>query len=327
MRLLGAELRKLNRPLLWSVVVASAVFCVLLAIGGAGNARQATNTGSASSAAHVAAQLGPIAAGAEAAGLMASLPGALMIALLAGGHAGGEWSGRTLKNLLTQHGRRRDVLVAKFVSLWLAGAGLIAACWAALAAAGPIIARADHLPAPHESFVDAAKWAGSQSARALLVLAAFAAIGLLSAVLTRNTIGTMATAAGAFVTMLVVTTFPSVGRWTPATWVQGWMGFPVGLRSVTALPNNFWFALHQRKRFAAQSTLWVHRPDRVARREFSARATACRPQRHRGIGLTARRRSRSPGTVGRVRCADSGTPGAASARSRRARPAAPRSTA
>ena len=275
MRLLRAELRKLNRPLLWSVAVASAAFCVLLAVGGAGNARQATNAGSdrtascaqmglpqgpactraqalerakiaqgpteaASSAAHVAAQLGPIAAGAEAAGLMASLPGALMIALLAGGHAGGEWSGRTLKNLLTQHGRRREVLAAKFLSLWIAGVGLIIVCWVALAGAGPIIAGADHLPAPHESVVDAAKWAGSQSARALLVLAAFAAIGLLSAVLTRNTIGTMATTAGAFVTMLVLTTLPSVGRWTPATWVQGWMGFPVGLRSVTALPNNFW---------------------------------------------------------------------------------------
>ena len=118
MRLLRAELRKLNRPLLWSVALASAVFCVLLAIGGANNAQQATKTRSdrpatcaemglpsgpvctraqvlerakiaqgpaeaLSSAAHVAAQLGPIAAGAEAAGLMASLPGGLMIALLA----------------------------------------------------------------------------------------------------------------------------------------------------------------------------------------------------------------------------------------------------
>ena len=45
----------------------------------------------------------PVAAGAEPAGLMASLPGALAIALLAGGHIGGEWSGRTMKNLLTQH--------------------------------------------------------------------------------------------------------------------------------------------------------------------------------------------------------------------------------
>jgi len=275
MRLLRAELRKLNRPLLWSVALASAAFCVLLAIGGANNAERATKGGSdrpatcaemglpigtacsraqalerakvaqgpseaASSASHVAAQLGPVAAGAEAAGLMASLPGALMIALLAGGHVGGEWSGRTLKNLITQHGRRSEVLAAKFLSLWLAGVGLIAVCWGALAISGPIIAAADGLPTPHESFADAAKWAGSQSARALLVLAAFAAIAVLAAVLTRNTIGTMATTVAAFVAMLVVTTLPGIGRWTPATWVQGWMGFPVGLRSVTAFPNNFW---------------------------------------------------------------------------------------
>jgi hypothetical protein len=238
-RLLRAELGKLNRPLLWSVALASAVFCVLLAIGGANNAHRDARVGSSSSA-HVAAQLGPVAAGAEAAGLMASLPGALMIALLAGGHLGGEWSGRTLKNLVVQHGRRPEVLAAKLVSLWLAGIGLIAVCWCALAIAGPIIVRADGLPNPHESFADAAKWAGSQSARALLVLAVFAAIGLLAAVLTRNTIGTMATTAAAFVAMLIFATLPHLGRWTPATWVQAWMGFPVGLRSITALPNNFW---------------------------------------------------------------------------------------
>lgn len=71
--------------------------------------------------AQVAAQLNPLAAGAEAAGLMASLPGALALALLAGAHIGGEWSGRTMKNLLTQEGRRWRVLAAKLVSLWLAG--------------------------------------------------------------------------------------------------------------------------------------------------------------------------------------------------------------
>ena len=203
------------------------------------NAAHFRETG-ASSAACVAAQLNPIAAGAEAAGLMASLPGALMLALLAGGHLGGEWSGRTLKNLLTQHGRRREVLGAKFLSLWLAGVGLMAVCWTSLAIAGPIIIRVDHLPDPHESFIDAAKWAGSQAGRALLVLAVFAAVAMLAAALTRNTIGTMASTAGAFVAILVLAGFPQFGQWTPATWVQGWMGFSAGQGSITALPNNFW---------------------------------------------------------------------------------------
>jgi ABC-type transport system involved in multi-copper enzyme maturation permease subunit len=274
MRLLRAELRKLNRPLLWGVTFAAALFCVLLAVGGASNARQyavaATRPVSCSeigvpegpactdararmrvritenhlqmilAAKHTAAQLNPVAAGAEAAGLMASLPGALVLALLAGGHVGGEWSGRTLKNVLTQCGRRWRVLTAKLVSLWLAGIGLVAGCWAALAAAGPILTRVYHLPDPHESWAGAATWAGSQVGRSLLVLAAFAAIGLLAAVITRGTIGTIAASVGMFIAMLVGAALPGIGRWTPATWVQAWMGFAVGQRSITALPNNFW---------------------------------------------------------------------------------------
>ena len=38
MRLLGAELIKLGRPLTWGVAAAAAVFCALLAVGGAHNA-------------------------------------------------------------------------------------------------------------------------------------------------------------------------------------------------------------------------------------------------------------------------------------------------
>lgn len=271
MRLLHAELRKLLRPLSLGVAGAAALFCVLLATGGAHNAtaeaaapvghlpscaelgispgprcaramarEQARVNQVNAQPAQVAAQLNPLAAGAEAAGLMASLPGALALALLAGAHIGGEWSGRTMKNLLTQQGRRWRVLAAKLASLWLAGVGLIAVCWLALAAAGPVLAHADHLPASHESAGHAISLAGSQVARALLVLAAFAAIGLLAAVLTRGTIGTTATAAGVVIAMLIAASLPGTGRWTPATWVQEWMGFPVGQASITSLPANFW---------------------------------------------------------------------------------------
>ena len=271
MRLLHAELRKLLRPLSLRVAGAAALFCVLLATGGAHNAtaeaaapvghlpscaelgispgprcaramarEQARVNQVNAQPAQVAAQLNPLAAGAEAAGLMASLPGALALALLAGAHIGGEWSGRTMKNLLTQQGRRWRVLAAKLASLWLAGVGLIAVCWLALAAAGPVLAHADHLPASHESAGHAISLAGSQVARALLVLAAFAAIGLLAAVLTRGTIGTTATAAGVVIAMLIAASLPGTGRWTPATWVQEWMGFPVGQASITSLPANFW---------------------------------------------------------------------------------------
>ncbi|MEV5754203.1 hypothetical protein AB0L00_40855 [Actinoallomurus sp. NPDC052308] len=275
MRLLRAELRKLNRPLLYGVAFAAMLFCVLLAVGGASNAANAAadagrvpsscaglrlpegpacaatkaslraraaldRTRWSEDAKRTAAQLDPAAAGAEAAGLMASLPGVLAVALLAGGHVGGEWSGRTLKAVLTWCGRRERVLAAKLVSLWLAGAGLVAACWAALAVAGPILNRAYHLPSPHASAVDELRHSAGQFGRALAVIAVFAVIGVLAAVVTRGSIGTMAATAGIFVTMLALAGLPGTGRWTPATWVQEWMGFAAGLGSVTTLPDNFW---------------------------------------------------------------------------------------
>jgi len=271
MRLLLAELAKLRRPMTFGVAGAAALFCVLLAAGGARNASPAAQGAPghlpscaaagvpagprcarwqadararqrqvAADAAQVAAQLAPGAAGAEAAGLIASLPGALAIALLAGAHIGGEWSGRTIKSLLTQHGRRGQVLAAKLVSLWLAGVSLIAACWAPLALAGPALARANHLPAGRPAVLHGLSLSGTQAARALLVLAAFAVIGLLAAVLTRSATGTIAATAGTVIAMLAVAALPGAGAWTPATWVQAWMGFPAGLGSVTALPANFW---------------------------------------------------------------------------------------
>lgn len=274
MRLLRAELRKLHRPLLWGLTLAAMLFCVLLAVGGAAHARASAaapqdvpscaalamqdgpvctraqarlrvrstvrHVRALAVAASTAAQLRPVAAGAEAAGLMASLPGAFVLSLLAGGHVGGEWSGHTLKNVLTRCGHRWRVLAAKLVSLWLAGITVTAACWAALAVAGPLIARADHLPDPHESLAEAAGRAGAQAGRALLVLAVFAAIGVLAAVLTRGTVGTVMTAAGTVLLMLAVAAVPAAARWTPATWVQGWMGFAAGLGSITPLPDNFW---------------------------------------------------------------------------------------
>jgi hypothetical protein len=275
MRQIRAELATLNRPLTWAVIAAAGVFCVLLAIGGASNARQgmlgggrqpascavlklpagpacdhvqavqrermeAERANSTAEATATAAQLDPVAAGAEAAGLMASLPGAIALALLAGGHVGGEWSGRTLKNVLIQNGRRWRILAAKLGSLWLAAVAATCVCWACLAVAGPVIRRADHLPDPHQSTGAALAWASSHIGRSLLVLAAFAAIGLLAGVITRGTIGTMAATAAADIVMLIAATLPGLGRWTPATWVQGWMGFAAGQGSVTTLPDNFW---------------------------------------------------------------------------------------
>ena len=50
----------------------------------------------------------------------------------------------------------------------------------------------------------------------------------------------MAATAGILVAMLLAASWPGLGRWSPATWVQSWMRFPAGLASVTFLPANFW---------------------------------------------------------------------------------------
>ena len=103
-----------------------------------------------------------------------------------------------------------------------------------------MLARVNHLPAPHQAVAQGLSLSGSQVARALLVLAVFAVIGLLAAVITRGAVGTIAATAGAILAMLAVAALPGAGRWTPAIWVASWMGFPAGLGSVTALPANFW---------------------------------------------------------------------------------------
>jgi hypothetical protein len=59
-------------------------------------------------------------------------------------------------------------------------------------------------------------------------------------VLPRGIIGATAATAGVIIAMLVAASLPGTGRWTPATWVQDWMGFPVGQASITSLPTNFW---------------------------------------------------------------------------------------
>lgn len=269
MRLLHAELRKLHRPLLWFSALGFVLFTVMLAVGGASNAAQYARPDAVSSCAQMhlppgvscataerearlrahqtqparfaaarqaAGQLAPAGAGAEAAGLMASLPGVLVISMLVGGHVGGEWSGHTLKALLTQCGRRRRVLAAKAVSVWLAAVGVMAAGWVVLAVAGPIAAHANGLPAGHASLAHSI----GQSGRAGLVLAVITAVGMLASVLTRTAIGALGTCAGVFVALLASASLPGLGRWTPATWVQNWMGFATGQGSITAVPDNFW---------------------------------------------------------------------------------------
>lgn len=170
----------------------------------------------------------PLGVGRFAAGLLASLVGAGALLLLAAGHVGGEWSGRTIKSILVQDGRRGRLLVAKVASLWLTGVALLALTWATLAVLTPYLAHKYANPTVNLSMSDAAGTAFSQAARALLVLGVFSMLGVAAAVLTRNTLGTFALGFGVVLLSQVLFGVASVTRWTPAYWVTGWMRFRPG---------------------------------------------------------------------------------------------------
>ena len=258
--LLTAELRKLIRPLVWGTGLAIIGFCLLITWGGANNARGAlaspripdvcvrTMTAqcrqviahahaaarSAASATSLLAQPGEI--GHVAAGMLASVPGLLLIAVVAGGHWGGEWGSRTIRPLLGRESRRHRVLAAKWLTIWAAGVITLACCWLALAAAAPVIAAAAGLPAAHVS-----AWAGlgssaSAAGRAVIVLGLFAAVGTAAGAIGRGQLATTAITAGSMLLALLLAGIASIGRLSPASSVQAWMSFDSG----GYLPTNFW---------------------------------------------------------------------------------------
>jgi hypothetical protein len=261
--LLAAELRKLIRPLVWGTALAVTGFCLLLTWGAASNARAALASpripdlcaraatapcqhviarahALARAAAAATSQLAqPGQAGHVAAGLLASLPGLVLIAVIAGGHWGGEWSGRTIRQLLCREGRRGRVLAAKWLSTWTAGLVTLLACWLLLAAAGPLIVAAAGLPPAH-----AGLWAGLGSSaaavgRAAVVLGLFAAVGTAAGTIGRGQLAAAGVTAGSMLLALLAASAGNIGRLSPAAFVQGWMRFPPS----GYLPTSFWSRL------------------------------------------------------------------------------------
>jgi ABC-type transport system involved in multi-copper enzyme maturation permease subunit len=258
--LLIAELRKLVRPLVWGTGLVIVGFCLLITWGGANNARGALASprvpdvcaraatpqcrqvvahahAAARAAASAASQLAqPGEIGHVAAGMLASVPGLLLIALVAGGHWGGEWGSRTIRQLLARQGRRAWVLTAKWLTIWAAGVMTLVCCWLVLAVAAPLIAAGAGLPA-----AQASTWAGLGSSaaaagRAVIVLGLFAAVGTAAGAIARGQLATTAITAGSMLLALLVSGMASVGRLSPASFVQAWMGFD----DAGYLPTNFW---------------------------------------------------------------------------------------
>jgi ABC-type transport system involved in multi-copper enzyme maturation permease subunit len=258
--LLRAEVRKLVRPLVWGTGLVIIGFCVLITWGGANNARAAlaspripdvcaqaataqcrqviAHAHAAGRAAAVQASLltRPGEIGHVAAGMLASVPGLLLIALVAGGHWGGEWGYRTIRQLLSREGRRTRVLMAKWLTIWATGIVALLCCWLVLLLAAPLIAAAAGLPTVH-----AAVWAGLSSSasdvgRAIVVLGMFAAVGTAAGTIGRGQLATTAITAGSLLLALLLSGITSIGKISPASYVQAWMNFgPAGY-----LPTNFW---------------------------------------------------------------------------------------
>jgi ABC-type transport system involved in multi-copper enzyme maturation permease subunit len=258
--LLVAEIRKLVRPLVWGTALAIVTFCLLITWGAANNSRAAVASpripdvcaqagtaqcrqvtarahADARAAAAATSQLAqPGEIGHVAAGMLASVPGLLLIAMIAGGHWGGEWGNRTIRQLLSRESRRGRVLAAKWLSIWAAGVATLLVCYLVLAVAAPVIAATASLPAAHSAL-----WAGLGSSvwaagRAIVVLGVFAAVGTAAGTIGRGQLATTAVTAGSMLLALLVAGIAGIGQLSPATFVQAWMGFgPAGY-----LPTNFW---------------------------------------------------------------------------------------
>jgi ABC-type transport system involved in multi-copper enzyme maturation permease subunit len=171
-----------------------------------------------------------------AAGMLASVPGLLLIALVAGGHWGGEWGSRTIRQLLSREGRRNRVLAAKWLTIWAAGVATLVCCWLLLAVAGPVIAGAAGLPGVHVPVWTGLGSSASAIGRAVIVLGLFAAVGTAAGAIARGQLATTAITAGSMLLTLLIAGIAGIGRLSPASFVQAWMSFD----SAGYLPTNFW---------------------------------------------------------------------------------------
>jgi ABC-type transport system involved in multi-copper enzyme maturation permease subunit len=179
---------------------------------------------------------GPVGSGAMAAGLLASIFGAVAILMLAAGHVGNEWSGRTIKQVFTQEGRRWRVLAAKIVSLWLAAVGLLLVTWVGLIIVGQAALAWANLTGPGPTLSAAVRMTVPVVTRAFLVFLVFTALGVAAAVVTRNTLGSFFLGFAVVIASLILTGSKAAVKYTLGYWVAGWMGF----HNNGYIMNNVW---------------------------------------------------------------------------------------
>lgn len=160
-----------------------------------------------------------------AAGLTSSIAGLVAIAAIAAAHVGGEWTTGTVYSVLVRDPRRRRFVIAKFLSVWFAGTGVVVTTWVGLALLGPLFRAFYDVPPPPRGF-SMLGFAVPSFFKALLVLAAFAAIGTLAGVLARHPLGAIGLS-GAILVVSVIVPALAMGQltWSLPYLVTAWMGF------------------------------------------------------------------------------------------------------
>lgn len=160
-----------------------------------------------------------------AADMWATLVGAFAVAVFAGAHVAGEWSGRTLAVSLVAYRRRTAFLAVKVGSLWLLGVAMLMLTAAIFAVAGPVLAFAFPLHGAPVLVDPSPVLAVAHLLRATVVLAAYTALACLCAVVTRSPLGTLLGTVGILLAAIGLSSFGGPELLSPANWISGWMGF------------------------------------------------------------------------------------------------------
>lgn len=167
----------------------------------------------------------PLGALGLAVGFTASMLGAFVILLAASGHVAGEWSGRTIKELLVAEGRRGRLIWVKIISMFVFGVWLLVCSYIGVALWGLVTRRWIHIDNV-ASTAELRAWIYPMLWRAPLVILLFAIIAVALSLVLRHRIATIL----AGVALLFASNFAAyhsilLTRYSPAGWVSSFMGF------------------------------------------------------------------------------------------------------
>lgn len=171
-----------------------------------------------------AATQDPLGSGGIAAGLIASFPGMCLVGALAAAHLGSEWELGTAGVVLARQPHRWRFMLVKLASVWISAILLALICWAALAAAGPLLRSLYEVP-PAPAGFEMGSYAIDQLVRASLVLAAVSAVATAIGMAVRNALGIFGTTLAFLLIGVVASGVRPIVNFSLGFWVTSWMHF------------------------------------------------------------------------------------------------------